>query len=273
MVALSNSAYSSSEGVLFNKSRSILIQCPGGKTGAYSIPSSVISIGYYALSSCSGLTNVTIPSSVTILGSGAFSFCRGLTSVTIPSSVTSIAIGAFRSCSTLTSATFIGNAPSITANNSKGQSFELNAIDFKVYFFSGKSGFTAPTWMGYPSVSMGAPSALSPWLISYGYPHNADLEADSDGDGVSLLLAYSLNLDPRQNLSDRTPRPVFTSNQMSLIFYAGSEGVSYKVESSTDLKNWTTEGVSLSTPDINKFRTATVSTTDPGGFMRIVVAY
>jgi hypothetical protein len=149
----------------------------------------------------------------------------------------------------------------------------LNAIDFKVHYFDGKSGFTAPTWMGYPSVNMGTPSAVSPWLISNGYPHETDLNADSDGDGVSLLLAYALNLDPKQNLSGRMPQPVFTSNQMSLVFYAGSEDVGYTVESSNDLEIWSAAGVSLSAPDNNKFRTASVSTSDPGRFMRIKVVY
>jgi hypothetical protein len=272
-VSTQNLNYSSVDGILFNKNQSNLVQYPGGKEGTVVIPSTVTSIGSYAFYSCSSLTSITIPASITSIGVWAFNRCSSLTSITIPASVTSIGSGAFSGCSALTSATFIGNAPSISDNSTKGRSFGSNAINFKVYFFSGKSGFTAPTWMGYPSVSMGDPSALSPWLISYGYAHDADLEADSDGDGVSLLLAYSLNLDPRQNLSDRMPRPVFTSNQMNLTFYAGSEGVSYNVESSADLQSWTTEGVSLSTPDINKFRTATVSTTDPCRFMRIVVAY
>jgi hypothetical protein len=193
--------------------------------------------------------------------------------VTIPSSVTSIGTYAFYDCIGLDSAVFLGNAPSIRPNNITGQSFALNAIDFKVYFFEGKSGFTAPTWLDYPSVNMGAPSAIAPWLISNGYPLDADLEADPDGDGVSLLLAYSLNLDPKQNLSGAMPQPVFTSNQMSLVFYAGSEGVTYRVESSIDLQSWSSADVSLSAPNISKFRTATVSSTGPSRFMRIVVDY
>jgi hypothetical protein len=40
-----NSAFSSVEGVLFDKSQSTLIQYPGGKTGGYTIPSSVTSMG------------------------------------------------------------------------------------------------------------------------------------------------------------------------------------------------------------------------------------
>jgi hypothetical protein len=70
--------------VLFNKALTTLIQCPGGKTGPYTIPASVTSIGSYAFRDCTGLTSVTIPASVTNIGSSAFDHCSGLTSVTIP---------------------------------------------------------------------------------------------------------------------------------------------------------------------------------------------
>ena len=63
----------------------------------------VTSIGNYAFSGCSGLTNITIPDSVTSIGNGAFYGCTGLTSVTIGNSVTSIGIYAFYGCSGLTS--------------------------------------------------------------------------------------------------------------------------------------------------------------------------
>ena len=80
-----NTAYSSIDGVVFNKSQTELVCYPGGKQGAYTIPNSVTSIGSKAFSGCSGLTSITIPSSVTSIGSKAFSGCSGLTSVTINS--------------------------------------------------------------------------------------------------------------------------------------------------------------------------------------------
>ena len=64
---------------------------------------SVVRIGFWAFSYCTGLTGVDIPSSVTRIGSDAFSYCTGLTSVDIPSSVTTIGMQAFYGCSGLTS--------------------------------------------------------------------------------------------------------------------------------------------------------------------------
>jgi len=103
-VVAQNNAFSSIDGVLFNKNRTVLIQYPEGKKGSnYTIPSSVTTIGvcafiYYPI------TSITIPSSVTTIEDGAFSW-SSLTSVTIPSSVTSIGRIAFFECDSLKSVT------------------------------------------------------------------------------------------------------------------------------------------------------------------------
>jgi hypothetical protein len=43
-----NGFYSSVEGVLFDKGTNRIIQCPGGKGGSYTIPSSVTTISDFA---------------------------------------------------------------------------------------------------------------------------------------------------------------------------------------------------------------------------------
>jgi hypothetical protein len=100
-----NESYLSADGVLFDKNKRTLIQYPAGKSGAYSIPSSVTSIGHGAFPGCTSLASVTIPSSVTTIRYGAFSGCTSLASVSIPSSVTSIGNSAFYGCSGLASVT------------------------------------------------------------------------------------------------------------------------------------------------------------------------
>ncbi|MCX6927871.1 MAG: leucine-rich repeat domain-containing protein [Verrucomicrobia bacterium] len=67
-----NSDYSSVAGVLFNRSQTTLIQCPAGRTGSYSIPNSVTSIGDYAFVDCYDLRGVYFRGNAPSLGSFVF---------------------------------------------------------------------------------------------------------------------------------------------------------------------------------------------------------
>ncbi len=112
-VAINNTVYSSEDGVLFNKDKTTLIQCPGGKAGTYTIPRSVTQIYAYAFSDCTDLTHIAIPNSVTKIGVWAFSRCTSLTSITIPDSVTEIGSWTFQNCTNLTYITIPDNLTKI----------------------------------------------------------------------------------------------------------------------------------------------------------------
>ena len=89
-VGVPNTSYSSVNGVLFNKNQTTLIQCPGGESGSYIVPNSVTSIGNYAFSYCTSLTNLTIPGNVTTLGYETFYYCSSLKSVYFQSNAPSV---------------------------------------------------------------------------------------------------------------------------------------------------------------------------------------
>jgi hypothetical protein len=83
-----NTVYSSIDGILYSKDKTILVTYPGGKTGAFSIPNSVTGIEVMAFYGCTSLTGVTIPNSVTWIGSMAFGYCTSLAAINVDSSNT-----------------------------------------------------------------------------------------------------------------------------------------------------------------------------------------
>jgi hypothetical protein len=191
-----NPNYSSEDGVLFDGQKTTLVQYPMAKNGDYTIPSgvtriediafyycyritgltfpsSLTSIGEYAFydcsltslkfpnsltsfgkgafSNCYGIKSVTIPSGVTNIGDNAFESCYGLKNVTIGSGVTNIGKNAFYYCTSLTKATFLGNAPKLGLGP-----FDYAASGFSINYINGHTGFTSPTWKGYPCVGIAA---------------------------------------------------------------------------------------------------------------------
>ena len=78
-----NAYYSSVNGVLYNKGKTVLIKCPEGKKGKLLIPNTVVTISACACADCIGLTEVTIPSSVRFIYRCAFSDCKGLKTLNI----------------------------------------------------------------------------------------------------------------------------------------------------------------------------------------------
>jgi len=76
-----NPNYSSEDGVLFNKMKTLLIQCPANKVGEYSIPSTVTHIGYCSFEGCDEITKLNIPATVNTIGGCAFWGCTALTDI------------------------------------------------------------------------------------------------------------------------------------------------------------------------------------------------
>ena len=117
------------DGVLFNKTKTILIQYPTAKTGAYTIPNSVTGISDFAFHTCIGLPSIIIPNSVTSIGSQSFYGCSSLISATIGNSVTVIGYEAFRECSALTFVTIGNSVTNIGESAFRGCS-NLSTVNF-----------------------------------------------------------------------------------------------------------------------------------------------
>lgn len=161
-----NPAYSSANGVLFNRSQTRLIQYPGGKVGSYSIPTSVTSIE-----------------------GGAFSLCLSLVNVTIPNSVASIGDYAFAGCTSLKRAFFQGNAPS---GDSSVFSSDTNAT---AYYLPGTTG--------WGSTFGGIPTEL--WSLPYPLILNSSLGVRSNQFGFTVSWATNLSVVVEASTDLRNP--------------------------------------------------------------------
>jgi hypothetical protein len=199
-----NAKFSTLKGVLFNKSKTILVECPTAMQGSYSVPYGVKTIGLGAFESCDKLKKITIPASVTkigqsfygcfaltqysvsmsnvnysslngvlynknksliisypnsksgsyklpsnvyTIGSNAFINCRLLTSIFIPKSVRKIDQQAFFACVKLKNAYFLGNGPKMGVCV-----FDACNAKFRIRYLYGSTGF-ANRWHGYISTT------------------------------------------------------------------------------------------------------------------------
>lgn len=98
-----NPFYESENGILVDKQKKEIIAYPSRiENGNLTIPKTIISIGKWAFSNSSSLSEIVIPDTVTSIGKSAFSDCYNLTHVSIPKSVTRIETATFSGCQSLT---------------------------------------------------------------------------------------------------------------------------------------------------------------------------
>ena len=135
---------------------------------------------------------------------------------------------------TATSGVFTVNASDLTPNTA--YTFAAYATNSVGTGYSATGTFTTAQ---LPAVA---------WLNAYGLSPTANLLSVPNNDGVPLLLSYALNLDPTKNQSANLPQAVCSGNQLSLTFYAGNRDVSYAAQASSDLQNWSGNGMPSSPP-------------------------
>ena len=144
-VDAANTAYSSQDGILYNKAKTgFVLVVPQGITGNITIPDSVTGIEERAFAGCTNLTSITISNSVTSIGMDTFAGCTSLTSVTIGNNVYEInCSNAFEGCTSLTAINV--NAENTTYSSQDGIMYDKNKSTLMRYP-TGKTGvFTIPT--------------------------------------------------------------------------------------------------------------------------------
>jgi hypothetical protein len=274
-VAALNPAYSSLDGLLYNKTGTTLFKYPPAKSGAATLSAIVTGIADGAFDRCRFLTAIHVdPGNLMFASDDGVLFNKSLTLLIqypggrqgyafIPASVISLGLSAFDGRDDLAGLVFFGNAPS-----SIYFSFDTSV---PIQHFDGAIGFLSP-WNWPTVLNLGAVSPVRLWLLENVFPYATNLALDNNGDGVSLLMAYALNLDPRSNLASSMPRAGLEGGWLSITYHAARAGITYRVETSNDLTTWTTEGVLVSAPDSNGIRTASVPAPDAARYLRLAVS-
>ena len=225
-----NPAYSSVDGVLFNKNRTTLIQFPTGKPiTSYNLPSPVISIedgafqgcnltslditnninsiGNYVFCDCTSLTNITLPDTVINIGTNAFLGCSSLGQIIIPVSIASIGADAFDYCTNLTIVYFQGNAPTIKSEVIDNMNYIPEVFYFDpatAYYLPGTTGWNSfATNSGLPTVELSTPQ------IGH---RSASVQANGNGFGFTIIgyPTQTMTVEASTNLVNWQPLQTIT---------------------------------------------------------------
>lgn len=99
-VAADNQAYTSVDGVLYDKEMKTLLRCPRNKTGEFVVPNGIEALAWGAFRSCGQLESVVLPVGLKTVGeeaatSGVFNECYKLAKINIPSTVEYMSYRAF----------------------------------------------------------------------------------------------------------------------------------------------------------------------------------
>jgi hypothetical protein len=233
-VSSTNRKLSSVEGVLFDKDLRLLIRCPGGFEGSFSLPPSASGIRANGFKNCINLTRVVITSRNFGQGGNVFDGCDSLESIVI-----------------------FGFEPRPRFNT-----------EVVIYFLGDESSvFNSGSLAIYERVRLGLSTFFKRWLLTEGFDYDTPIDQGSQVGGVSLLTAYALNLQSGENL----PTPVVEGDQLVLNFSAGKPGITYEVESSTNLVDWNSTNVSVSHLNEDCLLSASVELEGQSKFLRIVI--
>lgn len=232
-----------------------------------SIPGSVTFIGDYAFYDSENLTHVTFEEGFINLSADSFAECYNLESVIFPSTLTSLGGYCFGASESLKYVLFKGNAPTLdgTAN------FDDTASDITLYYYQGATGFASTLDEAPTQVIDSSTNPAAEWLTVNGLAPLTDAETDPNGDGVSLLMEYALDLSPTDDNSTSMPQLTINGGNAEISYFANAEGINYLVEKSTDLTNWSSTGVTLSALDSDSIQTASISTDEDAAFLKLTV--
>lgn len=178
-----NSAYSSNEGVLYDKSQSLLHTYPGGKTGTFAVPATVTKINNEAFYG-SNVAAVALNDKTQSIGDKAFNSCKEITSIDIPSSVSTIGQSAFENSSKLEAINVSGSNTKYSSgegvlydkNKTQLITYPENKQGASVDIPSTVSSIESAAFSGSKLISVNIPSSVTS-IKENAFKNNSKLEA------------------------------------------------------------------------------------------------
>jgi len=250
------------------------------KLSSVKLSANLQNIGASMFEDCLALSEIKIPKTVTKIGSRAFGNCDALTSIVIPASVVEMRAQAFQLCDKLARVVFLGNAPALFENadpdfflfslNSMFPVADDTKVGTTVYFSTEQTGFTSPTWEGFPSEALDTVNLPpAPWLIKHGLALETDLNEAPFGE--TLLTCYAFDCAPSS--SPVVPELRLTNDTLSCTYYSAASGIVYTPQTSTSLSSeeWVDLDEASSTLNTLGERSLTLPTEEDRLFFRVVV--
>lgn len=196
-VSNKNIVFSSTDGVLYDNTKSTLIMYPKNKNGAFVIPDTVETIEKEAFQYCYNLTSVVMgnnvktinplafcrcealtnvdfsKSNVEYIGSNAFVQCLSLTNLILPESVKEVADYAFLGCTLLKSVTIPSNVT------------KIGSYAFGYNYNSGYAPIDGFEIKGYTDTA--AEVYANENKLTFTALNNSFVKGDVDGDGIVTI--------------------------------------------------------------------------------------
>ncbi len=158
------SNFLSKEGVLFSKDGKVLLSLPQGKTGSYSVPEGVESIGSFACNGCS-VSDIVIPSSVKTIEGFAFCDASELTKIIFAknSGIESIKDSALIRCNKLSYIAFTSRKPPETSDTL----FDACAVDLILSVPENTLTLYRACWKMVSALLQGKGEAVAEYTVTF----------------------------------------------------------------------------------------------------------
>lgn len=250
----SNAYYSvDNQGILYNKNKTVLVQCPSNRFDPVVIPEGVTKIGDHAFFMVDELQDYTFPSTVTEFGYRAFAHTYNLSSFTIPNSVTKIGENCFDKSGItsitigtgltelpeqafietgLTSVTIPGNVKKIGDEAfslcSKITSLTLEEgveeIGYGAFYTAGLTTLTMPSSLKKIDDSAFASTSITRLNVGAGLESIGSFVFTSKSDDATTIESIAVDANNANFKNDENNKYLFSKDGKKLFFAASTAG-------------------------------------------------